>query len=356
MINVTKAFLPRKEKLIRYIDRLYETHWLTNNGENVRELESRLAEYLGVKYLVLTSNGTLALQLAYRALGLTGDVVTTPYSFVATVSSLVWEGLNPVFADIDVNSLNIAPENIERAITPQTSAVLGVHVYGRPCDVTEIEKIARKKNLKVIYDAAHAFAIRIHDKSVLNWGDASVLSFHATKVFHTVEGGAVITPHEDVYRKLKLLSNFGIQGPDHIGCLGINCKMNEIQAAMGLCVLDEIEGILLGRSRVATLYGQLLPTYVQLQPVPEASTNHSYFAILLSSEEAVIQMQTALSEAGVNTRRYFYPSLNTLSFVNYQECPISENIASRVLCLPMYPSLDDAAVRKIATIVRSLLK
>jgi dTDP-4-amino-4,6-dideoxygalactose transaminase len=355
MINVTKAHLPDKSLLMGYIDRMYQNHWLTNDGENVQELEKQLREYLGVKHLVLVSNGTLALQIAYKALGISGDVITTPFSFVATTSSLVWEGLNPVFADIDRVSLNIDSESVKKCITPHTSAILGVHVYGRPCNVEGLHQIAKENNLRLIYDAAHAFGVKYGDQSLLNFGDISTLSFHATKIFHTIEGGAIITPHEDVYHRIKLLINFGISGPDKVTGLGINAKMNEFQAAMGLCNLREIFQIISTRKMVYERYIGNLPKSILLEPIAAASLNYSYFPVLLDSENTVLRVQGKLKAQAVNTRRYFFPPLNRLNYVKSSPCPVAEDVTNRVLCLPIFSDLSLEDVDRICSVLIDVL-
>lgn len=341
MINVTKTYLPNKEKYKKYVDEIYENGWLTNNGPMVKQLEKRLAEYLGVKNLILVSNGTVALEIAYRTLGIKGFAITTPFSFVATTSSLVTNDMLPIFADIDENSFNIDPKNIEKAITKNTSAIVPVHVFGNACEVEEIERIANKHDLKVIYDAAHAFDVKYKDTSVLNYGDISTLSFHATKLFHTIEGGALIINDDSLVEKARFLINFGIKNQEEIPELGTNAKMNEFEAAMGLCVLDEIETIHAKRKAVYELYQNELNGLVQMQEQNQhATNNHSYFPIVLESEEQLLKIQKALNEKEISPRRYFYPSLDTLSYIEpKQHMPISRDISKRILCLPMYPDL-----------------
>lgn len=352
MINVTKAYLPDKQKFLKCIDEIYESHWLTNEGTHLRALEARLATYLGVKHVALVSNGTLALQVAFRALDLAGEVVTTPFSFVATTSALVWEGLKPVFADIDPDTLNLAPERVAEKIGPATSAILGVHVYGRPCAVEEFEVLAKKHGIRMIYDAAHAFGVNCGGRSLLTYGDVSTLSFHATKIFHTIEGGAVITEDPSIYRRVKSLINFGLSGPDVIDGLGINCKMNEFQAAMGLCILDEMEGIRRDRASVVQHYRKLIPSAMLPKEIPfPYEANDSYFPVLFADEMTLLQVKARLFEAGYGARRYFYPSLSELSYVERQICPVSEDISRRVLCLPLYPDLPIDAVLAITRIV-----
>ncbi|MDY7559574.1 DegT/DnrJ/EryC1/StrS family aminotransferase [Pseudomonas sp. 10B1] len=341
MINVTKAYLGDINKFKTYVDGIYARGWLTNHGPLVTELEQRLKDYLGVKHVLLTNNGTLALQVAYRALGLSGSAVTTPFSFVATSSSLQWEGIRPIFADIDEFTWNISPEHIESRIDSDTTAIVGTHVFGNPCAVERIEQIALKHKLKVVYDGAHAFAVRHAGKSVLNWGDISTLSFHATKLFHTIEGGAIITNDDDLARQVYLLCNFGIAGVDTIEGIGINAKMNEFSAAMGLCILDDMEKILERRAEIAHRYQSHLGDYLDLQrPEPDSELNHSYFPVALTGEQQLLRVRGALNDKGINPRRYFYPSLDTLDYLQPQAAQSnSRSLAQRVLCLPIYPGL-----------------
>ena len=342
MINVTKTYLPNKEKYKKYIDEIYENGWLTNNGPLVQKLEKRLAEYLGVKNIVLVSNGTVALEIAYRTLGLKGFVITTPFSFVATTSSLVTNQLLPIFADIDQNSFNLDPKNIEKLITPNTSAILPVHVFGNACEVEKIERIANEHDLKVIYDAAHAFDVKYKDKSVLNYGDISTLSFHSTKLFHSIEGGALIINDDELVQKARYLINFGIKNTEEIPHLGTNAKMNEFEAAMGLCVLDDIEEIKEKRKDILEIYRKELEDLVYFQEQNKNATeNYSYFPIVFKTEEQLLKVQKALNEKQIFPRRYFYPSLDTLEYIEpKQECKISRDISKRILCLPIYAELE----------------
>ena len=349
MINVTKTYLPNKEKYKKYIDEIYENGWITNNGPLVQRLEKRLAEYLGVKNIVLVSNGTTALEIAYRTLGLKGFVITTPFSFVATTSSLVTNQLLPIFADIDPNSLNLDPKNIENLITPNTSAILPVHVFGNACEVEDIEQIANKHNLKVIYDAAHAFDVKYKDKSILNYGDISTLSFHATKLFHTIEGGALIINDDKLAQKARYLINFGIENAESIPHLGTNAKMNEFEAAMGLCVLDDIKEIEEKRKIVIENYRKELKGLVQFQKQNENATqNYSYFPVLFRNEDQLLKVQKALNDKQIFPRRYFYPSLDTLEYIEpKQECKKSREISKRILCLPIFAELGKDAQENI---------
>lgn len=353
VINVTKTYLPDRTKLDKYIDKIYSTAWVTNNGQLVKELTTRLEEYLGVQNLLLVTNGTLALQIAYKALGVNGQAITTPFSFVATTSSLVWEGIEPIFVDIDPETFCIDPSKIEDAITPKTTAIVPVHVFGNACDVEKIENIAQKYGLKTIYDGAHAFGVQYNGESLLSYGDATILSFHATKLFHTIEGGAIIFKNKEDYERAKLMINFGIDGPDSVIELGINAKMNEFQAAMGLCVLDEIDTILEQRSEIWSHYENALKDRVQLQKRNfQCSNNYSYFPVLFENEEKLIEVKNDMNAAGINPRRYFYPSLDTLRYLQPHALQtVSRKIASRVMCLPIYPGL---ALNKIEEIIKIL--
>ncbi|MCQ4252670.1 DegT/DnrJ/EryC1/StrS family aminotransferase [Stutzerimonas stutzeri] len=341
MINVTKSYLGSKNKLKAYIDRIYNTGWLTNNGPLVTALEQRLKDYLGVRNIILTNNGTIALQIAYRALGINGSAITTPFSFVATTSSLQWEGIKPIFADIDPATWNLDPNQIERHIQQDTSAIVATHVFGNPCDVERIEQIARIHNLKVVYDGAHAFGVRHKGQSVYKWGDISTLSFHATKLFHTIEGGAIVTNDDELADRVRLLCNFGIVDTDQIEGIGINAKLNEFSAAMGMCVLDDIELILECRAEIGRRYEKRLADHFDLQLLqPESQCNYSYFPIALDDENQLLRCRSQLNENGVNPRRYFYPSLDTLEHLQPQTPqPRSRALSRRVMCLPIYPGL-----------------
>jgi dTDP-4-amino-4,6-dideoxygalactose transaminase len=348
MIPVTKPYLPNREKLNQYIDGIYERQWITNNGQLVQQLTQRLEKYLGVKNLLLVSNGTLALQIAYRALGVSDatptaqpQAITTPFTFIATASSLKWDGVQPVFADIDPDTWCLNPANIRAAITDRTRAIVPVHVFGNACDVEGIEQVASSHNLKVIYDASHAFGVKYKGESLLNWGDAATLSFHATKLVHTGEGGAVIFKRKEDLERAKKMINFGISGPETIDELGINAKMNELQAAMGLCVLDELGENLKARAALWHRYKHELGRTVELQANLEGlDYNYAYFPVLFESEEKVVRAVATLKESGIMARRYFYPSLESVGCLNAElDKPISRDIASRVLCLPIFDQL-----------------
>lgn len=364
MIPVTKPYLPNREKLNNYIDGIYERNWLTNNGPLVQKLTHRLEEYLGVKNLLLLSNGTLALQVAYHALGIinsdknqNAEAITTPFTFIATASSLKWEGIQPVFVDIDPNTWCMNTENITSAITSNTRAIVPVHVFGNACDVERIDNIAAEHKLKVIYDAAHAFGVTYKGKSLLEHGDASTLSFHATKLFHSIEGGAIIFKHKKDLARAKNMINFGITGPETIVELGINAKMNEFQAAMGLCVLDEMEENLHQRQQVWQRYQQTLNDTLQLQSQnPHIDYNYAYFPVVFKTEQQTLQVAETLKENGVLTRRYFYPSLEFVESLGCgTEQAVSTDIASRILCLPIYTDLKVQEQNKIIELIRNFL-
>lgn len=365
MIPVTKPFLPSREKLSQYLDGIYERNWLTNNGPLVQELTRRLEEYLGVENLLLVSNGTLALQIAYRALGINepvngqpAEAITTPFTFIATASSLKWEGVQPVFADIDPETWCLAPENIEAKITPQTRAIVPVHVFGNACDVETIDTIAQQHSLKVIYDAAHAFGVNYKGESLLKHGDAATLSFHATKLFHTGEGGAIIFKRKEDMERAKNMINFGITGPESIEELGINAKMNELQAAMGLCVLDEMEANMAARHAVWDTYERELSGSVQLQKRSSKLTyNAAYFPAVFESESVAVQVADLLKENGILARRYFFPSLETVRFLDRtDQQPISSEVAGRILCLPIYASMKVSEQKSIVDLVNSIAR
>jgi dTDP-4-amino-4,6-dideoxygalactose transaminase len=357
LINVTKTHLPSSEKYKEYVDKIFENGWVTNNGPMVKDLELRLAEYLGVKNVVLVANGTVALEIAYRALGIRGYAITTPFSFVATTSSLVTNGLKPIFADIDPETLNIDPSNIEGLITPNTSAIVPAHVFGNICDVDKIDDIAKKNNLKVVYDAAHAFDVKFRGESVLKKGDISTLSFHATKIFHTIEGGALIVNDEDLVKKVRYLINFGIRNQESIPELGTNAKMNEFEAAMGLCMLDEMTEVLKKRECLYARYKKELNGLVKLQANnPLSSPSYSYFPVVFKSEVQRIKVQDKLNENNIFPRRYFFPSLDTLSYIEpKQTSPISRDISGRILSLPLYPELKYSEQSLIIDVVRGAL-
>ena len=353
MIPVTKPFLPPQEEYNKYISEIWQRQWLTNNGPLVNELELKLKEYLGVEHLLYLSNGTIALQLAIKALGLTGEIITTPFSYVATTSSIVWEGCTPVFVDIDSNSLNIDSNKIEEAISSKTSAILATHVYGNPCDMEAIEAIAQRHNLKVIYDAAHCFGTLYKGRSIFEYGDISTTSFHATKLFHTIEGGAVFTKDPELLKKMAYMRNFGHDGPEDFFGIGINGKNSEFHAAMGLVNLKYIDQIRDKRKELSAYYDKKLEGLSKTTPVllKESQFNFAYYPIVLPSEEILEKMVKVLNDNLVYPRRYFYPSLHHLNYVESQDLPVSESVSKRVLCLPLYQTLSFEEIDFIARLM-----
>lgn len=352
-ITVTKTYLPPLDEYIHYLERIWDSGWITNNGELVLELEKKLAEYLDVPFVQYVTNGTTALQIALKALNIEGEVITTPFSYVATVNSIIWEHCKPVFVDIDESTFGIDPSKIEAAITKDTRAIMPVHVYGYPCAVDEIQSIAKKNNLKVIYDAAHAFGCKHNDISLVSYGDVSTISFHATKLFHTIEGGAIISHDAETNQKISLLKSFGHKNDDYF-MVGINGKTSEFNAAMGLCILPKVREIIEKRKQIFEWYktrlsglGLRFPT---IQKITEY--NYSYHPIVFNNENQLLLTFEALKEKEIIPRRYFFPSLNKLTFVNGQYCPISEKISSRVLCLPLYDSLSEDEVEVISSIIQ----
>ncbi len=359
MIPVTKSFLPPIEKYFEYIKSIWRSGYLTNNGPLLMELEESLKKFCGAKYFVFLNNGTAALQIAIKGMELKGEIVTTPFSYIATTSSIVWENCRPVFADIDLATLNINPSKIEKLITPKTSAILATHVYGIPCNVEAIENIAKKYKLKVIYDAAHAFGVKYKDIPLVNYGDTSTLSFHATKLFHTVEGGALITNDENIAHRFSYLRNFGHKGQEDFWGLGINAKNSEFHSAMGLCVLPYVEDIIKKRKYLSALYDEFLlnnKTTIR-RPVLPANTeyNYSYYPVIFESEKTLLSVRDSLNADFIYPRRYFYPSLSKVNYVQKQSVPTSEDISKRVLCLPLYYELEAEQVNRICEIVLHVL-
>ena len=357
MIPVTKPFLPPKEEYEALISKIWESGWLTNMGPLANELEEKLKKHLKVKNLLFLTNGTIALQMAIKALDLKGEIITTPFSFVATTSSIVWEGCTPVFVDIDAGSLNIDSNKIEEAITENTSAILATHVYGNPCDVIKIEKIAKKHNLKVIYDGAHAFGVEIDGKSIFEYGDISTCSLHATKLYHSIEGGFVVTKSEKLNEKLSFIRNFGFNGPEKFTELGVNGKNSEFHAAMGLVNLKYINSIHEKRKFLTEKYDQLLDTFNAEKPKwgSEANINYAYYPLVFESEKFMLHCVEKLKENEIYPRRYFYPSLaKSLPYIEVKQIETTDDIAKRVLCLPLYFDLTDIDIESICNILLSL--
>ncbi|MEK5071455.1 DegT/DnrJ/EryC1/StrS family aminotransferase [Sporosarcina sp. FSL K6-1508] len=358
IIPVTQPFLPPMEEYNNRIAKLWGSKWLTNNGVFVRELEDELASYLEVTSLSFVGNGTLALQLALKALDIKGEVITTPFSFVATTTAIIWENCEPVFVDIDSETLCIDADKIEEVITKKTTAILATHVYGIPCNVERIEEIAKKHGLKVIYDAAHAFGVKYKGKSILEYGDISTLSFHATKLFHTVEGGGIVTnlgPEMD--KQIKLLRSFGFEDECY-KMVGINAKNSEFHAAMGLCNLKYIDQIMEKRKVIADTYdARLLKHFVRPSISKSVDYNYAYYPIIFETEQELVAVKEALDKKNIQARRYFYPTLNELPYLqSYYPCFNSEDISNRVLCLPLYSDLNIKDVERIIDLVLGELK
>lgn len=340
MINVTRPYLPPREEYEQYLNRIWESHILTNNGPLVKELEAKLKDFLGVPFLQFTSNGTIAIQIALKALGIKKKVITTPFSYVATTSSILWEGCTPVFVDIDPETLCIDPELVEQAIDEDTEAVLATHVFGLPCDVERLEAIGKKYNIKIIYDAAHAFGCRYKGRSLLDYGDVATCSFHATKIFQTGEGGCVIVHDETLDREVSLKKSFGHIGDEHF-TLGINGKNSEFHAAMGLAVLPHIPELIAERKKIAEAYDEALKDFhLQRPKLPEGlEYNYAYYPVLFPDEQTLLKAVQKLKEYDIVPRRYFWPSLDELSYIRKNNCKISHEISMRILCLPIFNGL-----------------
>lgn len=353
MIPVTKPFLPPQHDYQQYVSEIWDRNWLTNNGPLVNELELQIKKFLNLKHFLYLANGTVALQIAIKALKLQGEIITTPFSYVATTSSISWEGCKPVFVDIDPFTLNIDANLIEAAITPQTSAILATHVYGNPCDIDKIDMIAKRHDLKVIYDAAHCFGTLYKEKSVFEYGDISTTSFHATKPFHTIEGGAVITPNAELLKKMSFLRNFGHDGLENFSGIGINGKNSEFHAAMGLCNLKYITEILVKRKKQFLYYDEIFKNLRVSRPAFQQNSNgnYAYYAIIFDSEEALIRAKAALERQQIFPRRYFYPLLSELDYVDFADVPVAKRIAKTVLCLPLYHTLTSSEQDMIARIL-----
>lgn len=361
-IYVTQPQLPPLSEFIPYLEKIWDSKILTNNGPYHQELERALCDYLGVKHLALLTNGTVALVTALQALRVGGEVITTPYSFVATAHALLWNAATPVFVDVDPATLNLDPEKIERAITSRTIAILPVHCYGHPCDVDRIKAIADRHGLKIIYDAAHAFGVRRHDGSILNHGDVSVLSFHATKVFNTFEGGAIVCPDAETKQRVDHLKNFGFVDETIVVASGINGKMSEFNAALGLLQLKGIDSALRRRGAIDRRYREALAGVKGIHCLPHAGekvANYSHFPILVRpgyvlSREALYQK---LREHGVYARRYFYPLISEFPMYRHlpsaspSNLPVATRASSEVLCLPIYPALSDEQVDAVIGLI-----
>lgn len=359
MIPVTKTYLPPIEEYNSWVKKAFDNHWLTNRGELVNLLEENLKRYLKIDWLTITNNGTVPLQIAVKLLGKGGEIITTPFSYVATTSSIVWENCTPVFVDIHPEYLTIDETKIEQAITDKTTCILATHVFGNPCNIEVIDAIAKKHNLKVIYDAAHCFGVGYNNRSIFDYGDVSTCSLHATKLFHTAEGGAMFTTNKDLQHQLFYSHNFGHDGPLAFHGLGINGKISELQAAMGLAVFPYIDHIIDERKKIVDLYDKSLD-FLKLKKLKireNTKWNYSYYPVIFESEATLLEVQKHLSDNDIIPRRYFYPSLNTIPYVKSIPMPVSEDTAKRVLCLPLYVGLETQQVEEIAMLInRSILK
>jgi dTDP-4-amino-4,6-dideoxygalactose transaminase len=357
MINITKSYLPPLEEYVKHLEGIWKSVHLTNNGPLVQRLEEELKDYLGIQKLLFCGNGTIVLQMAIKALGLTKEIITTPFSYCASTHAILWENCTPVFADVRSDDFTIDPHKIEPLINENTEAILATHVYGNLCQIEAIEALAKKHNLKVIYDGAHSFGATYKGKSALAYGDISTCSFHATKVFHTVEGGLVTCNDDAVAEKLNLYRSFGHRFDDYID-MGINGKNSEFHAAMGICNLPVVPQLIEARKERFARYDAQLNLAKLQRPViqPETGYNYAYYPVVLESEAKLLEVKAALEQVGINPRRYFYPSLNTLKFLKTtQPCPISEDIAIRALCLPMYPDLEEEVIDQVCEIVNSYI-
>lgn len=358
-ITVTSPLLPSLEEFNDMLKQIWESKWITNNGQFHRQLEKELAEYLKVPYISLFTNGTLPLITALQALRITGEVITTPYSFVATTHSLWWNGIKPVFVDVDPSNCGLDPEKIEAAITPKTTAIMPVHCYGKPCDTKAIQEIADKYGLKVIYDAAHAFGVEVDGRSILNAGDMSTLSFHATKVYNTIEGGAMVMHDEQTKKRIDYLKNFGFAGETTVVAPGINSKIDEMRAAYGILNLRQVDAAIEARQKVANLYREALRDVDGISffdDIPGVRHNYSYFPIFIDAEKfgkTRDELYFEMKEANVLGRRYFYPLISDFSTyrglpsATRENLPNAYKLADTVLCLPMHHELSDDDIARV---------
>ena len=353
MINVTKTFLPPFNEYMNQVKRAFDNNWLSNRGELVLELEDKLKEYLELDNILIMNNGTIPLQIALKLLGRGGEIITTPFSYVATTAAIVWENCTPIFVDIHPEYLTIDETKIESAITSKTTCILATHVFGNPCNIDEIEKISKKHNLKVIYDSAHCFGVKYNNKSIFQYGDVSTCSFHATKLFHTGEGGAVFCNDKDLMHKFFYSHSFGHIGPKDYYGLGINGKISELQCAMGLSVLPYMNSILRSHEYIIEQYNSEL-NFKKLSRIKLRQNtiwNNSYYPLIFESEKKLIKVQNALNVEDIFPRRYFFPSLNNLPYVSNSYPKYSNIIANTILCLPLYSNLSKDEINKITSII-----
>lgn len=357
MINVTRTFLPPIEEYQAYVERAWSNEWLTNRGPLVMELEEKLKNYLSVPNIIMTNNGTVPLQIALKLLGNKGEIITTPFSYVATTAAIVWENCIPVFVDIHPEYLTIDETKIEAAITPKTTAILATHVFGNPCNIEIIKAIGQKHNLKIIYDAAHCFGVKYNNESIFNFGEVSTCSFHATKLFHTGEGGAMFCRDKELLHKLFYSHNFGHNGPLNFYGLGINGKISELQAAMGLAVFPYMDKIVSERKKTVEFYDNNCNfTRLKKLKIRENTVwNYSYYPVIFENEEQLLRVESSLKVKQIVPRRYFYPSLNTIDFIKGRKMPVSECVASQILCLPLFVGLKEVELKIICDVINKNL-
>ncbi|MCE5213550.1 MAG: DegT/DnrJ/EryC1/StrS family aminotransferase [Methanobacterium sp.] len=365
MINVTKADIPGIEEYMEYLRYIWKEAWLTNDGELLKLLEIKLKEYLKINNLIAVTNGTLALQIALKSLNVKDEVITTPFTFSATTNVILWEELKPVFADIDEETYNIDPIDVEKKITDKTSSILAVHVYGNPCNLDALQQIAEEHSIKLIYDAAHAFGVEYDNKSILKYGDISTLSFHATKIFNTIEGGAIINPSGNCVDQIKLMRNHGIKSEEEVILPGINAKMNEFQAAMGLCNLKTVDQNIKKRKKIYHHYFKNLSNEkgLKFQKITASKYNYSYMPVCFEKKDLRNNIHQELLKIGVNCRKYFYPLTVNYEYFKNQNIDVvkkynlknASDIADRILCLPIYPELEEEIIDEIINKIVSII-
>ena len=363
MLTVTKPDLPPLEEYNEYLKRIWASRWLTNDGEYVELLQRKLQEYLKIQELVLVSNGTLAIELALRGLEIRGEVITTPFTFPATTNAILWERLTPVFADVDPETFNVDPKEVEKRITRKTGAILATHTFGNPCHVKELQEIASRHDVKLIYDAAAAFGVEYENHSVLDYGDMSTLSFHATKVFHTIEGGAIIAEDETLSDKLRLLLDHGIESAEHVAIVGTNAKMNEFQAVMGICNLKYVDEKIQRRKRLYEYYKRKLSKKVKFQKLTASKYNYGYMPVCFENIEERDKVHSKLLKNRIEPRKYFFPLTTSsdyfkkerLNLVKKYDLRKANDISNRILCLPLYPDLKTQDVNRVIKIIEDTL-
>lgn len=362
MINVTKTDLPQLEEYVNYLNEIWESNWITNNGNFVQSLESELEKFLKTQNLLVVSNGTQALQIALKSLNIKDEIITTPFTFVATTNAIIWENLTPVFADIDPETFNIDPDDVKRKITNKTTAILAVHVYGNPCYLDELQAIADENRLKLIYDAAHAFDVEYNNDSVLNYGDISTLSFHATKIFNSGEGGAIVVKDDELLEMVSLMRNHGIKSEEEITFLGTNAKMSELHAALGLCNLKHVKTNISLREKIYKRYKNGLSEVegINFQKIIASQYNYSYMPVCFENMEKRDEIYSKMLKIGIKSRKYFHPLLSNFEYINSiaksHNLTVAPNVADRVLCLPLYSDLEMEYLTSIIDLIEKSTK